>query len=118
MPAVARPRHYVDGDLTCPASETARVRARNGSRPTCTLAATSLGGPIVNLKGEIVGINAGFMPRRDLSAGADYIFPASRVRRIAVDLAEFGQVRRGYLGIQVEPRPSCGPAGRQDRRAW
>ena len=31
------------------------------------------------------------------------VLPAERIRRIVSDLADFGQVRRGYLGVQVEP---------------
>jgi serine protease Do len=33
----------------------------------------------------------------------NYVLPAARVRRIASDLADFGQVRRAYLGVDIEP---------------
>jgi serine protease Do len=59
------------------------------------------GGPIVNLKGEVVAMS-GTLPN-GAPPGAPYVLPANRIRRIAADLVEFGQVRRGYLGVQVEP---------------
>jgi serine protease Do len=61
------------------------------------------GGPLVNLKGEVVGINAAFPGRRDGPPGMNYVLPSTRIRRIATDLADFGQVRRAYLGVDIEP---------------
>jgi serine protease Do len=61
------------------------------------------GGPVVNLKGEVVGIDTGFPGRRDTAPGRNYVLPSSRVRRIAADLADFGQIRRAYLGVDIEP---------------
>ncbi len=59
------------------------------------------GGPLVNLKGEVVGINTAI---RSLNGGYDgvgFAVPSVRARRVAADLAEFGQVRRSYLGIRI-----------------
>ena len=61
------------------------------------------GGPLLNLKGEVVGINKQGARRQDGLEGMGWAIPADRARRVAEQLARFGQVRRGYLGIQVEP---------------
>ncbi len=67
------------------------------------------GGPMVNLKGEVVGINVTLPGRRGGLTGMGYAVPADRARRVATDLAEFGHVRRAYLGVQVEPVQPASP---------
>jgi serine protease Do len=75
-----------------------------------------LGGPLVNMSGEVVGISTAIPGRRDGQPGMNYVLPASRARRIATELGDFGQVRRAYLGVDIEPteflagRPSGGGA--------
>ncbi len=61
------------------------------------------GGPLVNLKGDVVGINKMAGRREDGLEGMGLVIPSDRARRIAADLAQFGQVRRAYIGVQVEP---------------
>jgi serine protease Do len=63
----------------------------------------SSGGPLVNLKGEVIGINQRGVRRQDGLEGMGWAIPADRARRVAEQLVRFGQVRRGYLGVQVEP---------------
>jgi serine protease Do len=59
------------------------------------------GGPLVNMKGEVVGINTALKTVGGGYEGVGFAVPASRARRVAGDLAEFGQVRRSYLGVTV-----------------
>ena len=59
------------------------------------------GGPLVNLKGEVVGINAAIKSRHGGYEGVGFAVPSARARRIADDLASLGHVRRSYLGIRV-----------------
>ncbi len=48
-------------------------------------------------------MNASLPGRPRELGGFNHVLPAARIRRIATDLVQFGQVRRGYLGVQVEP---------------
>jgi len=59
------------------------------------------GGPLVNLAGEVVGINAALKSAGGGYEGVGFAVPASRARRVAADLAEFGRVRRAFVGINV-----------------
>jgi serine protease Do len=75
------------------------------------------GGILVNIDGDVVGIARLATRRRDGFDGMGHAVPADRAQRVAGDLARFGQVRRAFLGITVEPvegRPSerrVAPAG-------
>ena len=68
-----------------------------------TMGSTGSGGPLVDLEGRVVGINQVRLDPRGGPASVRVI-PIDLARRCASDLAEFGQVRRGYLGLVVEPR--------------
>lgn len=61
------------------------------------------GGILVNLDGEVVGLCKLGARRSDGFEGMGHAIPADRARRVADDLARFGQVRRAYLGVTVEP---------------
>lgn len=65
------------------------------------------GGPLVNLDGEIVGINNAIATSTGRWAGVGFAIPATQAERISRMIIEQGRVTRGYLGIQMEPlRPS------------
>ena len=61
------------------------------------------GGPLVNLRGEVVGINTAIKTTGGGYEGVGFAVPSSRARRVAGDLAEFGRVRRAYLGVTIRP---------------
>jgi serine protease Do len=61
------------------------------------------GGILINLNGEVVGVCKFGARRSDGFQGMGHAIPADRARRVADDLARFGQVRRAYLGVSVEP---------------
>jgi serine protease Do len=71
------------------------------------------GGALVNQNGEVIGISTPADRRADSFDRMSHAIPADRARRLAADLAQFGQVRRAYLGIQVEPvdRATAGHRG-------
>ena len=72
----------------------------------------SSGGPLIDLKGRVVGINVAIKSVGGGYEGVGFAVPGSRARRVAADLAEFGFVRRAYLGITTEriPPEPVGPS--------
>jgi serine protease Do len=60
------------------------------------------GGPTFNLKGEVVGVNTAIFSPSGGSVGLGFAIPASTVEMIVGDL-EHGGVKRGYLGVQIQP---------------
>ena len=59
------------------------------------------GGPLVNALGEVIGINSSILSRSGGSEGLGFAIPIDRALRIAADLLEHGEVRRAWLGLDV-----------------
>ena len=62
----------------------------------------SSGGPLIDLEGRVVGINVAIKTLTGGYEGVGFAVPSSRAKRVAADLAEFGRVRRAYLGVGTE----------------
>jgi len=60
------------------------------------------GGPLFNLAGEVVGVNTAIISPTGGSIGIGFAIPANMVRGIADQLIEFGELRRGWLGVSVQ----------------
>ncbi|KHE94109.1 MAG: DegQ family serine endoprotease [Candidatus Scalindua rubra] len=61
------------------------------------------GGPLVNLDGEVVGINTAIFSRSGGYMGVGFAIPINLARDIANQLIDTGEVTRGYLGIMIQP---------------
>ena len=59
------------------------------------------GGALVNLKGELVGINTAIATPTGTFAGYSFAVPSNLVRKVYKDLVEFGVVQRALLGITI-----------------
>ncbi len=59
------------------------------------------GGALVNLKGELIGINSAIATSTGNYAGYSFAIPVTLVKKIVDDLLEFGEVQRGLLGVQI-----------------
>jgi S1-C subfamily serine protease len=65
------------------------------------------GGALVDLQGELVGINTAFIGATSSNPGMGFAIPVNMARIIADQIVEFGDVRRGTLGITVDdPTPA------------
>ena len=60
------------------------------------------GGPLVNALGQVIGINASILSRSGGSEGLGFAIPIDRALRVAGDLARHGEVRRAWLGLDVD----------------
>lgn len=57
------------------------------------------GGALVNLRGELVGINSAIASATGYYSGYGFAVPVSLVKKVTADLVKFGNVQRGYIGI-------------------
>lgn len=63
------------------------------------------GGALITTDGQLVGINSAILAPNGTYAGYGFAIPVNIVKKIVNDLIEFGDVRRGYLGISYNPNP-------------
>lgn len=58
------------------------------------------GGPLINLKGELIGINTAIISPSGGNAGIAFAIPSNMVNNLVQQIIEFGDVKRGMLGIK------------------
>jgi len=61
------------------------------------------GGPLVNLDGEVIGMNTAIYSRSGGYMGIGFAIPVNMVKYVADELKEDGIVDRGYLGVTIQP---------------
>jgi serine protease Do/serine protease DegQ len=59
------------------------------------------GGALVNLRGELVGINSAILSRTGGNIGIGFAIPVNMARGVMDQLIKYGQVKRGILGVQL-----------------
>ncbi len=59
------------------------------------------GGALVNVQGQLVGINAAIASPTGSYAGYSYAIPSNLAQKVASDIIKYGSVQRGYLGAQL-----------------
>jgi len=67
------------------------------------------GGPLINLSGEVIGINTAIISRSGGSQGIGFAIPSNTVRNALESLLKKGRIIRGYLGIQMRVPQSGQP---------
>lgn len=64
------------------------------------------GGALITPEGQLIGINSAILAPNGTYAGYGFAIPVNIVRKVVSDLIEFGDVKRGYLGISYSPSQS------------
>jgi Do/DeqQ family serine protease len=59
------------------------------------------GGALVNLRGELVGINSAILSRTGGNIGIGFAIPVNMVKGVMDQLIKYGQVKRGELGVHI-----------------
>ncbi len=61
------------------------------------------GGPAFNMQGEVVGVNTAIYSPSGGSVGIAFSIPAATVKNVIAQLKDKGSVRRGWIGVQIQP---------------
>nr|WP_191285911.1 Do family serine endopeptidase [Aliiroseovarius zhejiangensis] len=60
------------------------------------------GGPLFNMDGEVVGVNTAILSPNGGSIGIGFAMSSAVVKRVVDQLKEFGETRRGWLGVRIQ----------------
>ena len=60
------------------------------------------GGPLFNMKGEVIGINTAIYSPSGGSVGIGFSVPANLAKQVVMQLREYGHARRGFLGVSIQ----------------
>lgn len=74
------------------------------------------GGPLINARGEVIGVNSSIFSPSGGSIGLGFSIPIDRARRVAEDLLAHGSVRRAWIGVKAQQvgRTTVGRGTRND----
>ncbi|MBS9720873.1 DegQ family serine endoprotease [Tianweitania sp. BSSL-BM11] len=61
------------------------------------------GGPLFNMRGEVIGINTAIISPSGGSIGIGFSIPAKMASSVVSQIREFGETRRGWLGVRIQP---------------
>ena len=61
------------------------------------------GGPLFDMDGNVVGVNSAIFSPTGGSVGIGFAIPSNMVRQVIGQLRQYGSVRRGWVGIRIQP---------------
>jgi len=72
------------------------------------------GGALVNLSGDLIGINTAIATPTGTFAGYSFAVPSNLVNKVVYDLKEFGVVQRAYIGVNIRDVASLGEEAKKE----
>ena len=96
--AKGRDINIVGRDLSAP---TRGYAVENFIQTDAVINPGNSGGPLIDTSGKVIGVNTAIASRTGVYAGYGFAIPSNLARHVMDDLMEFGEVRRGYIGINI-----------------
>lgn len=78
-----------------------RLRVESFIQTDAAINQGNSGGALVNVKGELIGINTAIATRTGSYQGYGFAVPANLARKVATDIIETGKVRRALIGVTI-----------------
>jgi serine protease Do len=61
------------------------------------------GGPLINARGQVIGINTAIFSQTGGSVGIGFAIPSNQAKTVVTQLADSGHVSRSWLGVSIQP---------------
>lgn len=61
------------------------------------------GGPLINMEGQVVGINSAIYSPNGGNVGVGFAIPSDQAKQIVAKLIAHGSIERGFIGVQIQP---------------
>ncbi len=79
-----------------------RYRIENFIQTDAVINPGNSGGALVNLQGEVIGINTAIATRNGFYQGYGFAIPINLAQKVVDDILKYGRVRRALLGVSIE----------------
>jgi serine protease Do len=89
------------GIISAKGRELGRIRRAKFLQTDAAINPGNSGGPLVNLSGEVVGINTAIASNSGAYQGIGFAIPINQARWVSEQLIQRGSVERGYLGVSI-----------------
>jgi len=101
--AIGRPLSLLSNELFRDQAtrETSGFAIENFIQTDAVINPGNSGGPMVNLQGQVVGINSAIATQTGFYQGYGFAIPIDLAERVMEDLIEYGRVKRPYLGVRL-----------------
>lgn len=99
--AKGRPLNILEGELETEGGPPTSYAIEDFLQTDAVINPGNSGGPLVNLSGEVIGINTAIASGTGFYQGYGFAIPINLARRVVSDLVEHGRVRRALLGVTI-----------------
>ena len=96
------PQTVTAGIISAKGRTTGRGGYENFLQTDASINHGNSGGPLVNMRGQVIGINTAIVSRTGVNEGIGLSIPSNMVKNIMQQLIDSGEVVRGYLGVAIQ----------------
>ena len=96
------PQTVTAGIISAKGRTTGRSGYENFFQTDAAINHGNSGGPLVNMKGEVIGINTAIVSRTGVNEGIGLAIPSNMVENVMRQLIDGGEVVRGYIGVHIQ----------------
>ncbi len=96
-------RTFTSGIVSAVARNTVDAAGNSHIQTDASINQGNSGGPLINIDGEVVGVNRAILSETGGNVGIGFSIPINTVKETLIQLKEHGKIKHGYIGVQIAP---------------